>query len=466
MEEARQSSPPPSRREVLRGVAAVVGAVAAAAGASGCGGGLLDGPGAEETRATGRPGGADAGSADRAVEAALRSRAAAYERGDRADWVGTSAVPVATGAAREDEAAYDVMRAMGIRRVEYGGATLVDGVLASELRYAVAGFDIAPASAVTHWEPTTLPPRRRDPPVFPWEEPGAVGRRGEKAVAVGVGAEATSDLWLLAERAVDPVRRITGRRGLGAVVVMPAGAETFARWAALTGPVTGVPAATVGPIADGRAIGCDRIVVNPALWSDLSPAGRRVVLTHEVTHVWLRREGGPERPAWLDEGFCEYVAYADEPLAEAAVAAPLIRQVRRRGVVPGALPDVLADDVLPEGAAPIGPQARAGAGAGAGAGTPSRTPSGTGVEGRPPTDEAMAYDDRAAAYAAGLLACRIIAERSGEAALVRLALTASDVRSSAAGLLDPLRQLTGWDLSDLRTAWATRVRALASGTGP
>lgn len=353
------------------------------------------------------------------IGAALRARADAYRRADRAAWCAAVRVGADPSAPREDGAAYDVLRGMGVGQVAYGEPRLLDdGAVGCELEHAVAGFDTTPAAATTRWDRGDLPPVRCDRPVFAWEEPGAVARRGDAAVAVAVGGDAATDVWRHATEAVGVVRRRCAIADLRAVVVMPAGLETFGRWSAAAGGVGEIPAVTVGPVREGRATGCDRIVLNPRLWADLGPPGRRVVLSHEVAHLFLRRSGAGARPAWLDEGFCEYLAYADAQLEERVIVAPLLRQVRRRGL-PRRLPDQL-----------------------------------------PPAD-APDPDDPAAVYAAGLVACRAIAAHAGEAALVRLAVTAHDVRSSAAAVSGPLREATGWTLSDLEHAWTARLRALA-----
>lgn len=89
-----------------------------------------------------------------------------------------------------------------------------------------------------------------------------------------------------------------------------------------------------GPVAD-------RVVVNPDAFGRLGAVGRRVVLTHEVTHVATRAATGPHTPAWLVEGFADHVGYlgAQVPLRRAA------RELRadvRAGRLPSRLP-TLAD---------------------------------------------------------------------------------------------------------------------------
>jgi hypothetical protein len=81
----------------------------------------------------------------------------------------------------------------------------------------------------------------------------------------------------------------------------------------------------------------DRVLVNPDAFAGLGPLGRRVVLTHEVTHVATRRASGPAVPAWLAEGLADHVAHLDVDLPPSLIARDLARDVRA-GRVPRALP--------------------------------------------------------------------------------------------------------------------------------
>lgn len=53
----------------------------------------------------------------------------------------------------------------------------------------------------------------------------------------------------------------------------------------------------------------DRVMVNPLNFDKLGPIGRRVVLTHELTHVATRAVTAERMPSWLVEGFADYVGY-------------------------------------------------------------------------------------------------------------------------------------------------------------
>ncbi len=94
--------------------------------------------------------------------------------------------------------------------------------------------------------------------------------------------------------------------------------------------------ATTEPSAGSSAV-VDRVLVNPESFGPLGAIGRQVVLRHEVTHVATRRATGPSTPAWLAEGFADYVAYkgAGVPLP---LAAADLREDVRAGRLPLQLP--------------------------------------------------------------------------------------------------------------------------------
>lgn len=81
----------------------------------------------------------------------------------------------------------------------------------------------------------------------------------------------------------------------------------------------------------------DRILVNPDTFARLGQLGRRVVLTHELSHVATRRATGPAVPAWLAEGFADYIGYRDVDLPLALSARELRKDVRA-GKLPTAFP--------------------------------------------------------------------------------------------------------------------------------
>jgi hypothetical protein len=80
-----------------------------------------------------------------------------------------------------------------------------------------------------------------------------------------------------------------------------------------------------------------RIVVNPSPASKLSALGIELLLAHEATHVVTHSVDSPA-PAWMVEGFADYIAYQAYPQARKVAAAPLLDRVRA-GKGPASLPD-------------------------------------------------------------------------------------------------------------------------------
>lgn len=97
-------------------------------------------------------------------------------------------------------------------------------------------------------------------------------------------------------------------------------------------PPGGQIAATTHGARDPRAPAlADRVVLDPTGLARLTPAGRRVVLTHELTHVSVRASTLHDLPLWLSEGFAEWVAFRDEGMDPRVVAAALLDRVRAAG---------------------------------------------------------------------------------------------------------------------------------------
>ncbi len=184
-------------------------------------------------------------------------------------------------------------------------------------------------------------------------------RHGHVAILGGATA-LRADLAARAERARAEVARVWGP--VDAVVLVPA---TTAQAAVLAAP------ADVAGLAAVAAV--DHVVLEPRAFARLSPAGRQVVLTHELTHV-ATRAAASDLPAWLIEGFADYVGYRGSAIPVRRAATELAAEVRA-GRLPAALP-TRAD-----------------------------------------------FDDdrrRVLAYEEAWLACRFIAARFGEERLVRL----------------------------------------------
>jgi hypothetical protein len=220
-------------------------------------------------------------------------------------------------------------------------------------------------------------------------------------------ARSLARLGTAASSATEAVARVLPRAKRPLVVELPADTRQFeAALGAAPGEFAALAAVTTtadGSIRDGAPV---RVVLNPTQVASMADPGLRVVLSHEATHV---ATGAPldEGPLWLTEGFADYVALRglrSTPSATRAAA----RLVRAEGL-PSGLPDA--------------------------------------------ADFASSGSRLEAAYEESWLACRVVVDRAGERALVRL------VRAVAAGeaVDDAVHRLTGWSRRQLVGRWRDRL---------
>jgi hypothetical protein len=158
----------------------------------------------------------------------------------------------------------------------------------------------------------------------------------------------------------------------------------------------------------------DRITVNPRNWPLLSPIGAQVVLRHELTHVATEAATGTRTPTWLSEGFADYVGFAFADVPVTAGAAELQHQVESGDL-------------------------------------PSRLPSDRGFRG---SDHALALH-----YEAAWFACRTIARRFGQAALVRFyRAVGRSTDSSTVAVRDALSSVLHLRLARFVELWRADLR--------
>ncbi|MFJ4781616.1 hypothetical protein [Streptomyces sp. NPDC088762] len=292
----------------------------------------------------------------------------------------------------------------------------------AELRYRLAGYDTAPVGSArrlelvreatgdggdgARWRVTSDRPAPGALPQL-WDQGPVTEVRGTHSLVLG--GEGAPDLAAIADeadRAVPAASAAWPRPWAGRVVVLVPG--SLDRMAELLGrpadTYRGLGAVTTGHVGAGPAP-ADRVVVNPEGWAQLGEEGRRVVLTHEVTHVATRAATTATTPLWLSEGFADWAAYRGTSTTPEQGAPALARAVRR-GEVPAALPDT----------------------------------------------EAFAFggdpDALARAYEGSWLACRLIAEKWGDAALVDLY-----ERVGREPLGTALEQTLGVDRAELTSLW-------------
>jgi hypothetical protein len=174
----------------------------------------------------------------------------------------------------------------------------------------------------------------------PWRYGPLTAVTGARSLVLGrPGTEPV--LRALADQVDAVIPAVTRVWGTGwsqrVAVIVPA---TDAEFTALTGVgIRDVSAAAVTEGVDpgsGRPYG-QRLVLNPAQLNRLAPLGRRIVLTHEITHLASAADTPDITPRWLAEGFADTVANHDTGQSVATAAAEL-RTAVRAGQVPAALP--------------------------------------------------------------------------------------------------------------------------------
>ncbi len=307
-----------------------------------------------------------------------------------------------------------------LRYVDEIGAVAADGswsaAVAVQWRYD--GFDVEPASTETEVRFVSGPDGTRIAGIggetlrTPVWLSGPLGVSRSENALVLVGDEADLPRFeRLTDRAVRVVSDVvTGWDGR-LVVEVPRDARGLERALGVEPGFYQQIAAVTGS-ADG-SIGADapiHVYVNPEVFDGLGPRGQEVVLDHEAAHV---AGDGPlsRAPAWLVEGFADYVALRDSTLPLATTAAQIRDQVREEGP-PEALP---------------GP---------------------------------AEFDTRGthlgAVYESAWIACRVLAERGGDAAFLDF----YDRVSNGESLDQALQELFGWTVDDLIQSWSAALVSL------
>ena len=263
---------------------------------------------------------------------------------------------------RVEVATFDRMVRMGVTdltwqtvRVDRGESRSPIWVATVTGHYRLRGIDdgvrdvdrlVAVEAAPSGWRVvgrwTGPPPGLESPTVEAWDLPGAQVVRGEHSVVVGDVPPATLHRYAhLADSATERVAGLCGASRPRVVVVAPATVTELDDLLDGDGSdPTQVAAMTLGSRSGAEGRTADRILVNPDAFMRITPLGRRVVLTHEVTHVALRATYRGTPATWLSEGLADVTGYAVSTLPVKVVAADLLGQVRR-GDGPHRLP---ADD--------------------------------------------------------------------------------------------------------------------------
>ncbi len=302
------------------------------------------------------------------------------------------------------------------------------------LEHSLAGFDDRPTSALHH-----LTFVKRDgrwllgadddfedvglgTPRALWDRGPVVAERVADVLVLG-RPDARRLLRNVASVTAAAVPRVEAVWGTdwrrGAVVLVPTDGAEMADLLGSDGDLSQIAAVATAELGGGTQEfdpSGDRILVNADTFTKLGQLGRRVVLTHELTHVATRRATGPAVPGWLAEGFADYVGYADVDLPLALSARELRADIRA-----GDLPEQLPSD----------------------------------------SDFDGGNEDLAQAYEQAWLAVRLIAEQHGRDGLLRFYRAVGARRGgvdSAVAVEDALRSELGTSTAELTEAWRAALQ--------
>ncbi|MFC8830267.1 hypothetical protein ACFT9I_33630 [Streptomyces sp. NPDC057137] len=220
----------------------------------------------------------------------------------------------------------------------------------AELRYRIAGYDSAPVTSARTLELTERDGRWYVTADRPgeggvqqlWQQGAVDVVHGRRSLILGVGQDNARlrEIAAVADRAVPAVDEAWPGTWSGRVVVLVPG--SVASMAGLLGASAtsyrGIAAVTTGETRQQGSSPADRVIVNPDAYGILGDFGRRVVLTHETTHVATRADTSGATPMWLSEGFSDWAAYRDTSRTDGQ-AAPELERSLRRGELPAALPE-------------------------------------------------------------------------------------------------------------------------------
>jgi hypothetical protein len=303
------------------------------------------------------------------VRGLLATRAAAVRDRDRAAWVGT--VDPSARAFRDRQGSlFDALGGVPLSDWTYRldpDSSPPDRPDLDEVRgagwwapqvtltYRITGYDVAPTVELQR---LTFVPRAggwfvaadddfagegKDTARGIWDAgPVTVVRGGSSII---LGHPGSRSLMRRVAASVDAaVPRVTSVWGpmwsQKVVVLVPSSRAELSRIVGGTGDYSQIAAVATAEL-NGAATGYhpvgDRVVVNPSNFLKLGSLGRRVVLTHEVTHVATRAATGPAAPAWLVEGLADYIGYLGVGVSY-AVSAQELRDAVRAGHLPSALP--------------------------------------------------------------------------------------------------------------------------------
>ncbi len=247
----------------------------------------------------------------------------------------------------------------------------------------------------------------------PWDFGPLVALAGPHTLVLAHPAHRADErlFGALVEKSVPVVTSVWGPRWNDHVAVLIP--NTAAEFTAVAGDLTDSAELAAVAVADqvdpdGTVLGA-RIVLNPTNLARLDPAGRRLVVQHELTHVASRAGTSDQMPTWLIEGFAEYVGNLHSGLPVTVSAAELSADVRAARL-------------------------------------PTMLPTSAAFQSGPRSEQA---------YEGSWLACRLIAHRAGQAGLVRFykVVSAAAETDPATAAAAGLRTVLGTDNAAFTAAW-------------
>ena len=180
-----------------------------------------------------------------------------------------------------------------------------------------------------------------------WRGPWDFGRlsvvTGAHCLVLGHPGDRAS-LQVIANTVDDAIPDVTSVWGSDwtadvAVLVPGSSAELTAAVGASSSITADVAAVAVSDGTDpvSGAVYGQRLIVEPASLTQLSAVGRRILYTHEITHIADAKATSDVAPHWLVEGFADYVANLRSGQSVATIAQELRADVRA-GRAPTSLP--------------------------------------------------------------------------------------------------------------------------------
>jgi hypothetical protein len=303
--------------------------------------------------------------------------------------------------------------------------------VAVELAYRLAGFDDEAMTATQYLtferggDGRWLLCADQDHPgdVLLWDLGPVRVVRGRYSLVLGLRDQVSlAALGAEADQAVPTVSGVWGSGwGQRTVLIAPQTSDQFGTLlGADPASFSGIAAVCTGELGAADARRTDRITVNPGAWDELNALGRRVVITHETTHVATRAQTEQWTPRWLSEGVADWTGYLDTGRPPAQTAPELAAAVTTAGLRAAGLFAALPRDADFDGGAP-----------------------GTELQ---------------QAYQKAWFACRSAVERHGQPALVALyaavAATGRDGRLAPDAVLDrALRATLGVDTAAFTAQW-------------